>query len=189
MNTKPPPPWGDFECSSSFPLSLSILSGTAIKSKDLTQANNPRLPSKRQVAVCYSLTLTKNPAVEASPPLPLSLLSLNSPFPATILGYFFVRSVLKISDSEEKRLGFAVTLKRKFLLSQQVPRVTTANTFLCSRIKDNYLLGRRGPKDEAQLTLSQPFRTSLQPRATFPATRRRREDTDKSRPQAACAQK
>lgn len=186
MNTEPPPPWGDFECSSSFPLSLSILSGTAIKTKDLTQANNPRLPSSSGLLFSHPDQESRRGSL---PLLPLSLLSLNSPFPATILGYFFVRSVLKISDSEEKRLGFAVTLKRKFLLSQQVPRVTTANTFLCSRIKDNYLLGRRGPKDEAQLTLSQPFRTSLQPRATFPATRRRREDTDKSRPQAACAQK
>lgn len=101
--------------------------------------------------------------------------------------HWVVWFVLKMSDSEEKGPRSAVALKRKFLLSQQVPPFTTTNTFLCSRIKDNYLLGRRRPRDEAQLTLSQPFRTSLPPRATFPATRRRREDTDKFRPQAACA--
>jgi hypothetical protein len=124
----------------------------------------------------------------SSPLLPLSLAVPQRLISLRNTGLFFVVVVLKISDSEEQGLRSAVAPKRKFLLSQQVPRVTTTNTFLCSRIKDNYLLGRRGPKGEAQLTLSQPFRTSLPPRATFPATRRRREDTDKFRPQAACAQ-
>lgn len=57
-----------------FSLSLPILSGTAIKARVLTPANNPRLPSGHQVTLGCSLTRTENPATEASsPPLPLSL--------------------------------------------------------------------------------------------------------------------
>lgn len=63
------------------------------------------------------LTRTENPASEASPPpLPLSL-AVPQLISRHDTGSVFV---LKISASEEKGLGSAVALRRKFLLSQQV---------------------------------------------------------------------
>lgn len=100
-----------------FSLSSPTLSGTAIQARVLTSANNPSLPSKRQVTRGYSLTRTENPATEASPPpLPLSL-AVPQLISRHDTGSVFV---LKISASEEKGLGSAVALRRKFLLSQQV---------------------------------------------------------------------
>lgn len=107
----------DIERSLQFSLSSPTLSGTAIQARVLTSANNPRLPSKRQVTRGYSLTRTENPATEASPPpLPLSL-AVPQLISRHDTGSVFV---LKISASEEKGLGSAVALRRKFLLSQQV---------------------------------------------------------------------
>lgn len=130
----------------------------------LTQSNHPRLPVSPQSVSGSSPGLHPDqeshpksllPSAHARPHCP------SSPHFSPRHGAVFVASGLKISDSEEK--GSAVALKRKFLLGQP-------NTFLCGWIKANYLLKRRGPKEEAQPTLSQPFRTPSPPRPTFPAT-------------------
>lgn len=117
--------------------------------------------SKQSAAVRHSLILTKNPTLRASCPQ----LTLDLTVPQDLISRhdtgLSLASGLKISDSEEK--GSAAALKRQFLLGQP-------NTFLCGWIKANYLLGRRGPKEEAQPTLSLPFRTPSPPRPTFPAT-------------------